>query len=151
MRLLEPQCAISIRNAKEEAVHGFHNPPDPIDSAGGDPRRPPSASSVLCHRGIIDGAIRKGSLNFKPPSRVTTMFDEPSSIWIAAASAAAALVLVQAARAKRRNQLPLPPGPKGLPLIGNLLDIPQNKPWIVYNEWAERYGEPVSPLQSASC
>ena len=38
--------------------------------------------------------------------------------------------------------LPLPPGPKGYPLIGNLFDMPINKPWLVYDEWCKTYGEP---------
>jgi hypothetical protein len=27
--------------------------------------------------------------------------------------------------------LPLPPGPKGFPLIGNIFNMPVNKPWLV--------------------
>ena len=41
------------------------------------------------------------------------------------------------------NGLPLPPGPKGYPLIGNLFDMPKaaHKPWIVYDEWRKTYGK----------
>ena len=39
--------------------------------------------------------------------------------------------------------LPLPPGPKGYPLIGNLFDLPVSKPWLVYDEWFKTYGKPV--------
>ena len=39
------------------------------------------------------------------------------------------------------NGLPLPPGPKGYPLIGNLFDMPVDKPWIVYDEWRKTYGK----------
>ena len=39
------------------------------------------------------------------------------------------------------NGLPLPPGPKGYPLIGNLFDMPIDKPWIVYGEWRKIYGK----------
>ena len=38
------------------------------------------------------------------------------------------------------NGLPLPPGPKGYPLIGNLFDMPADKPWVVYDEWRKTYG-----------
>ena len=37
--------------------------------------------------------------------------------------------------------LPLPPGPKGYPLVGNVLDIPRLKPWLKYREWQSSYGE----------
>ena len=37
--------------------------------------------------------------------------------------------------------LPLPPGPKGYPLIGNLFDMPIDKAWVVYDEWRKTYGE----------
>ena len=40
------------------------------------------------------------------------------------------------------NGLPLPPGPKGYPLIGNLFDMPVYKPWVVYDEWRKTYGKP---------
>ena len=39
------------------------------------------------------------------------------------------------------NGLLLPPGPKGYPLIGNLFDMPADKPWVVYDEWRKTYGK----------
>ena len=39
------------------------------------------------------------------------------------------------------NGLPLPPGPKGYPILGNLFDIPIDKAWLVYNEWRKTYGK----------
>ena len=39
------------------------------------------------------------------------------------------------------NRLPLPPGPKGYPLLANLFDVPINKPWLVYDEWRKTYGK----------
>ena len=38
--------------------------------------------------------------------------------------------------------LPLPPGPKSYPLIGNLFDMPVGrKPWVVFDEWRKTHGK----------
>lgn len=34
----------------------------------------------------------------------------------------------------------LPPGPPRLPIIGNLLQVPQQDPWRVYQQWSKIYG-----------
>ena len=44
-------------------------------------------------------------------------------------------------RSNNPKGLPLPPGPKGYPLIGNLFDMPLDKPWLVYDEWSKTYGK----------
>ena len=50
------------------------------------------------------------------------------------------LALIPLYRASKRDRLSLPPGPKGWPLIGNLLDIPQSDFFKTYAEWAQKYG-----------
>lgn len=51
-----------------------------------------------------------------------------------------AVVLWNASRRSGFNILPLPPGPKGLPIIGNLFDIPQGRAWLIYDDWFKLYG-----------
>jgi hypothetical protein len=53
------------------------------------------------------------------------------------------LVLVMLRLWTMRQARNLPPGPKPLPLIGNLLDLPQEKEWETYRAWNDRYGDVV--------
>lgn len=41
----------------------------------------------------------------------------------------------------RTRGLPLPPGPKRLPLVGNLFNIPSRKAWITHKDNSALYGE----------
>ncbi|KAH9981025.1 cytochrome P450 [Lactifluus volemus] len=45
---------------------------------------------------------------------------------------------------RKRGGLPYPPGPRPLPFIGNLLDIPKEFSWLAYNRIAEKYGNILS-------
>ncbi|KAK0436559.1 cytochrome P450 [Armillaria borealis] len=46
-------------------------------------------------------------------------------------------------RRSSRNA-PFPPGPKGLPVIGNLFDMPTEKEWLTFAKWGEKYGDIAS-------
>jgi hypothetical protein len=50
------------------------------------------------------------------------------------------LTLCLTAWMMEHNTLPLPPGPKGLPLIGSHYELPKKYPWLEYAKWAKKYG-----------
>jgi hypothetical protein len=65
-----------------------------------------------------------------------------SSFYVVPVTFLASYVLVTWAR--KRRALPLPPGPTGYPIIGNVYDIPHHYAWLTYADWAKKYGDVVS-------
>ncbi|KIY48888.1 cytochrome P450 [Fistulina hepatica ATCC 64428] len=52
-------------------------------------------------------------------------------------------ILVKFVASIRKRSLPLPPGPPGLPLIGNIYKIPTHSAWEKYTEWSDHYGDVI--------
>ncbi|KAF7299009.1 Cytochrome P450 [Mycena indigotica] len=46
-----------------------------------------------------------------------------------------------------KTNLPYPPGPRPLPILGNSRQIPASSPWFTYHEWAQQYG-PIVHLKA---
>ncbi|KAF8509027.1 cytochrome P450 [Hysterangium stoloniferum] len=69
--------------------------------------------------------------------------DSLDPIVLTVAASLLGILLVSLARNKGQNPsgLPLPPGPKPLPLIGNVLDIPKQYEYFTYNDWRKTYGD----------
>ncbi|KAJ7708771.1 cytochrome P450 [Mycena rosella] len=43
-------------------------------------------------------------------------------------------------RKKKKIVAPFPPGPRGLPILGNAADLPQSLPWLTFSRWAKEHG-----------
>ncbi|KAL4064159.1 cytochrome P450 [Scleroderma yunnanense] len=63
-----------------------------------------------------------------------------SYTWIDISLAVVAIYLVKQISASW-HPAPFPPGPKPLPLIGNMLDIPSIGSWLTFSEWATKFGD----------
>ncbi|TFK18954.1 cytochrome P450 [Coprinopsis marcescibilis] len=66
-----------------------------------------------------------------------------AAIAIAIAGASAFVVIRKLQWNARSKGLPLPPSPKGLPIIGNAFDIPTKFEWEVYEKWGQELGSDV--------
>jgi hypothetical protein len=39
-----------------------------------------------------------------------------------------------------KKRLPYPPGPKRLPIVGNLFNMPSREEWVTYRKWSQEFG-----------
>jgi hypothetical protein len=51
---------------------------------------------------------------------------------------------------RRRGGLSYPPGPRPLPIVGNLRDVPKRFPWLAYTQFSKTYGTPLSFSKTSS-
>ncbi|KAH9976038.1 cytochrome P450 [Russula compacta] len=68
---------------------------------------------------------------------IITQYD----ILLGAPTALITLALFAWYAAKKR--LSYPPGPKRLPIIGNLFNMPSREEWVTYKKWSEEFGSDV--------
>ncbi|EDR09884.1 uncharacterized protein LACBIDRAFT_189858 [Laccaria bicolor S238N-H82] len=65
--------------------------------------------------------------------------------WLTAAGLISCLWFLKNIGGKKLNpnRLPHPPGPKGLPFLGAMFEVPSlsQKPWLVYDKWFKTYGD----------
>ncbi|KAI6003406.1 cytochrome P450 [Pisolithus marmoratus] len=60
----------------------------------------------------------------------------------------AAIVGLWVLSTRAKAKLPYPPGPKGLPFIGSVLDIDSQRPHHTYTQWAKTYADGRSEIYS---
>lgn len=60
-------------------------------------------------------------------------------LWLDVVAAVFGIILVTKFFTKQRST-PLPPGPKKLPILENLLDMPTSYEWITFAEWGKKWG-----------
>ncbi|CAA7263631.1 unnamed protein product [Cyclocybe aegerita] len=66
------------------------------------------------------------------------MTDDLSYTTLFAAAVFGGILLYNYSSSDRKNKLP--PGPRRLPIIGNVHQMPQEEPWKVFSQWGKKYG-----------
>nr|BAL05144.1 cytochrome P450 [Phanerodontia chrysosporium] len=62
-------------------------------------------------------------------------------------AAIAALFVLSGLLNSRRRNMHVPPGPKALPLLGNVLDIPKKDVHVTFRDWANIYGKDLMKVE----
>ena len=109
-----------------------------VDTGRGQPGRRSKEGSQLL-RGRVDG--------FSLISRTKVRLFLPMLSISPLLAALSVLTLILLSRLfLSKKHAPLPPGPKRLPLIGNLLDMPSEQEWLTFTRWGEKWGPSPIPI-----
>jgi hypothetical protein len=68
----------------------------------------------------------------------TSLMNSQSQLYYLVAGGAALVAARALISVYRWSQMP--PGPKGIPILGNLLQVPLSKPWFLFEELGKKYG-----------
>ncbi|KAJ3818173.1 cytochrome P450 [Lentinula raphanica] len=99
---------------------------------------------------LIGSAVSALDPNWKPHTPLLNIMDEPSSIaYLILMSTFAYLVFWYTRTRGLQQTLPLPPGPKKLPFLGNNLDMPSSFQWNTFSRWAEQFNSDILHLRIA--
>ena len=69
------------------------------------------------------------------------MFQGPPDLTYPLLGIFASLCLLWIGKRYSKGTLPLPPGPKPLPIVGNSFGMPNAHPEKTFDEWSQKYGE----------
>ena len=72
-----------------------------------------------------------------------SLFPQMGSFELIASLVSFGLVCLLVSLSRARSHLPLPPGPKKRPLIGNALDLRMKDEWVTYKRWADEHSASV--------
>ncbi|KAJ7142248.1 cytochrome P450 [Mycena epipterygia] len=65
------------------------------------------------------------------------------------ATAGLAIILYSLHTRLTRSKVPLPPGPRKLPIVGNIFDLPPAFGWKTYQDWSREYNSDIIQLDLA--
>lgn len=66
---------------------------------------------------------------------------DPPFIYVCLCVFLVSIVALQLGR--RPHRFPMPPGPRRVPIIGNALQMPREREWVKFAEWAKAYGKQI--------
>ena len=70
---------------------------------------------------------------------------ESTGLWLGFASIVLASFITIVVKRRKVTRLPYPPTPKGIPILGNALQVPFHESWMAYQRISKELGERVPP------